>query len=271
MEIGALQVLPVHDGTSRVPVATVYRGEESRWEPHRQFLSEDGQLPLEFGGFLVRSGDRTVLVDTGLGRLGQAFGCGRLFESLGRLAVPPADITDVVLTHLHFDHVGWATDEGVTTFPNATYRCAAADWRYFVEEATPEGRMAASVGAPSPAEKLAPARDRLEVWDGDGPLLPGIDVRAAPGHTPGSTVIVLSSGSARALLLGDVVHCPVELLEDEWSVLVDVDRRLAQCTREALAREIEGSDIPVAAAHFQGMKFGRLLPAEGRRRWVLVQ
>jgi glyoxylase-like metal-dependent hydrolase (beta-lactamase superfamily II) len=91
----------------------------------------------------------------------------------------------------------------------------------------------------------------------------------APGHTPGSTIMVLSSGAERAMLLGDVVHCPVQLLDDEWAGISDVDPVLAKRTRNALARELEGSGVPVAGAHFEGMHFGRLLVAEGRRRWVV--
>ena len=71
------------------------------------------------------------------------------------------------------------------------------------------------------------------------------------------------------MLLGDVVHCPVELLDDEWEGLGDVDPELAKRTRVALAREIEGKGVPVAAAHFPGLKFGRLLGAQGRRQWVV--
>ena len=107
------------------------------------------------------------------------------------------------------------------------------------------------------------------MWDGSGPLIPGLDRLEAPGHTPGSTVIVLSSGRERAMLLGDVVHCPVELVDDEWEAMFDVDPELAKRTRVRLNRELEGSDIPVAAAHFDGLAFGRLLRGAGsRRQWV---
>jgi hypothetical protein len=82
-------------------------------------------------------------------------------------------------------------------------------------------------------------------------------------------VIVVSSGPERAMLLGDVVHCPVELVDDEWGALFDVDPALALQTRVALNRELEGSNLPVAAAHFPGLRFGRLVRAEGRRRWVV--
>jgi hypothetical protein len=81
-------------------------------------------------------------------------------------------------------------------------------------------------------------------------------------------MIVVSSGTERAMLLGDVVHCPVELLDDEWAGMGDLDPALAARTREAMAREIEDGKTPVAGAHFPGMQFGRLLRGAGKRSWV---
>jgi glyoxylase-like metal-dependent hydrolase (beta-lactamase superfamily II) len=213
---------------------------------------------MALGGFLLRIGDRVILVDTGMGDMerGPMKG-GRFLIELEALGVRPEQVTDVLLTHLHFDHVGWSTHHGDVVFKNATYRCDIRDWDHFV--------------GPDPAatKKLLPLEGQLEPWDGSGPLLPGIDTMSAPGHTPGSTILVVSSGTDRAMLLGDVVHCPVELLDDEWGGLGDVDPQLALRTRVALARELEGSDIPVAAAHFSGMQFGRLLAGSGKRSWVL--
>jgi glyoxylase-like metal-dependent hydrolase (beta-lactamase superfamily II) len=233
------------------------------WAPHRQFLTDDGQLELAVGGFLLRTGQHTVLVDAGLGPREAPFGlgfarAGALVKNLTALGVAPEDVTDVVFTHLHFDHVGWATQKGQVVFPNATYRCDRRDWEHFV--GPDEGAT----------RKLSPLEDRMAFWDASGPLLPGFDVLTAPGHTPGSTIMVVSSGTARAMLLGDVVHCPVELLDDEWAGMGDVDPSLAMRTRVALARELEGTDVPVAAAHFPGLQFGRLLLGEGKRQWVVA-
>jgi hypothetical protein len=86
---------------------------------------------------------------------------------------------------------------------------------------------------------------------------------------PGSAVLVTASGPERALLIGHVAHCPVELLEPESEALSDVDPGLARRTRVALAREYEGTDVPMAAPHFAGMQFGRPLPAGGSRQWVI--
>jgi glyoxylase-like metal-dependent hydrolase (beta-lactamase superfamily II) len=179
-------------------------------------------------------------------------------QSLGELGVKPADVTDVILSHLHYDHVGWAAPDGTPMFPHATYRCHQADWDHFVVQ---------NPGVESGL--IAGAADRFETWSGDGSILPGMDARWAPGHTPGSTVVVLSCGVERAVLLGDVVHCPVELVDDEWDGIYDVDPELAKRTRVALAREIEGEQLPVAAAHFPDLQFGRLLPGQGRRMWTV--
>jgi glyoxylase-like metal-dependent hydrolase (beta-lactamase superfamily II) len=258
--VGDLTISPVFDGTAKVPATQAFTGTtDEAWEPHRQFLDADGNLELSLGGFLVRSGERVVLVDAGVGNLTRGpFVGGQLVASLGALGVTPDDVTDVVFTHLHFDHVGWATQQGDVVFKNATYRCDERDWSHFVG---PD---------PGATKKLTPIADRLEPWAGSGSLLPGIDLLAAAGHTPGSTIVVVSSGDARAMLLGDVVHCPVELLDDEWDGMADVDPALAKRTRVALARELEGTETPVAAAHFTGMQFGRLLPANGKRSWVVA-
>jgi glyoxylase-like metal-dependent hydrolase (beta-lactamase superfamily II) len=276
MRIGEVDVLPVHDGTFRVKATDAYRTgrpgqpatgkgtKENDWAPHLGLLNGGGMLEIALGGFLIRGGGRVVLVDTGLGALkapiaGAEMVGGQLLESLAGYGVSPPEVTDVVFTHLHFDHVGWATRHGEVVFTNATYRCDQRDWDHFVT----------SDPAGGGARKLGPISDRLSSWDRDGTILPGVDAMVAPGHTPGSTIVVVSDGSARALLLGDVVHCPVELVDDEWAGMSDIDPELAKRTRIALAKEIEGKDLPVAAAHFPGLRFGRLLAGEGRRQWVV--
>ena len=268
MQVGEIAVDGVIDGIARAVPSEAYRwglGEgsgrgvdDADWEPHRGLLADDGMLEMALGGFLLRTADRVILVDAGIGVFDRGvFKGGALLDNLAALGVSPMEVTDVVFTHLHFDHTGWASVDGKPVFERATYRCDTADWAHFVptdERAT---------------RKLGPIESRLETWDADGPLLPGLDVRRAPGHTPGSTILIVSSGGSRAMLLGDVVHCPVELLDDEWATIGDVDPAMAKRTRVALARELEADDVPVAAAHFPGLQFGRLLAGEGRRSWLV--
>jgi glyoxylase-like metal-dependent hydrolase (beta-lactamase superfamily II) len=265
MRVGELEIVAVQDGWARMPASDLLRftgGRDDAWLPHADFLDPDGSIELSLGGFLVRTGDRVVLIDAGVGRIdNDTYHGGQLLESLAAAGAGPDDVTDVVFTHLHFDHVGWATQKGTVVFPRATFRCHRHDWDHFVAGPHPE---------PGSVRKLSPLADRLEPFDDDTTLAPGISVRHAPGHTPGSAVVVVADGAERALLLGDVVHCPVELMEDEWEAIFDVDPALARRTREALAKELEGSDIPVAAAHFPGLRFGRLLAGTGRRHWTFA-
>ncbi len=269
VQIGDVTIEGVSDGSLSAPPTLMFNKTDQDWLQHSQFLDEDGMLPIDMGGFLVRTGDRLVLVDTGIGPHADPVRTGRFMKSLAGLGVRPEEVTDVVLTHLHFDHLGWASDGERRVFGNATYRCHEADWEFFMGATPYDDSLAVSLmGGRTSSELLPPLADRLETWSGDETVLPGVDVRGAPGHTPGSTVVVISSGTDRAMLLGDVVHCPAELLSDDWEMIGDVDKQLAQRSREAVARELEGSDIPAAATHFPGLQFGRLLAADGRRHWM---
>jgi len=280
MRIGEIEILPVIDGTARVEPTEAFTGtNDDDWTPHRGLLDENGLLELALGGFLIRSGDRVALLDVGVGANSPLplLPGGDFLDSLAGHGVAPGEVTDVIFSHLHFDHIGWASINGAPVFPNATYRCDGRDWEYFVDpppelaaQPLDEANPLAPLVAPGSGKALLePVADRLDMWDGDTSLLPGVDVRLAAGHTPGSGVMVVSSGTARAVLLGDVAHCPVELLEDEWGGIGDVDPELARRTRVALMREYEGLDVPMTASHFPGLKFGRLLAGQGKRQWVV--
>src|SRR4029079_18654189 len=106
---------------------------------------------------------------------------------------------------------------------------------------------------------LSPLEERLTTFDHDGPLVPGVNVVLAAGHTPGSTIVVVSSDGERAMLLGDIVHCPVELTDPEWATFVDVDQAMALRTREKLSRELEQTGTPTAPGHLPGLAFGRII------------
>ena len=123
MQVGEIRVDAVIDGIARAVPSEAYRWgvgegsgrglEDADWEPHRQFLADDGMLEMALGGFLVRSGDRVVLVDAGIGVFNRGvFTGGAMLDNLKALGVAVDEVTDVVFTHLHFDHTGWATVDG---------------------------------------------------------------------------------------------------------------------------------------------------------------
>lgn len=227
-------------------------------------MASSGTIQFSFGGFLVRGGpvgDRVVLIDCGNGPQGDSFiPPGHLLESLRVLSVAPGDITDVLLTHLHYDHTGWLAVDDRPMFPNATVHVHERDVDYFTNADTP-GQSARVT-----KQRLAAVSSRLSLFAGDGVIVPGVNAVMAPGHTPGSTVFVASDGDQRVVFLGDTVHCPVQLVDDEWAVLGDVNPVLARQTRENLERELEGATI--AGAHFPGLRLGRLVESAVDRTWL---
>ncbi|MET8545918.1 MBL fold metallo-hydrolase [Kitasatospora sp. NPDC004799] len=264
MEIGDIEVLAVVDGVGVEVAAEILSrpGVADPWACHGHHREADGSLHLPLGGFLVRRGERVVLVDAGVGPFDDGrYRGGALLDSLAGFGVAPGDVTDVLFTHLHFDHVGWASVEGRAVFPRATYRAHRADWEHFVTGpgATPEA-----------VAKLAPVEGQLELFDGDFTPVPGVDALHLPGHTPGTTVYVVSSGGRRALLLGDVVHSVVQFSERDWQVVWDVDPVAASAVRNRIADEAADTDDLLVAAHFPGMRFGRVLVGDGPRRFVAI-
>jgi glyoxylase-like metal-dependent hydrolase (beta-lactamase superfamily II) len=230
------------------------------WSAHAALFDDDGTIHVPIGCFLVRTGDTTVLVDTGLGPedLDWLVG-GQLPDQLSAAGASLADIDVVVCTHLHRDHAGWLVHDDEPFFPNATVRFGAGDWTQFVDDAHPKDRIRLAL-------ELLADRGRIEPIDVDGTTVaPGVTARFAPGHTHGHHVLVLSSGEDRAVLLGDAVTCPVQLEEADWQAMSDVDPALATRTRETLWKELEGTDTRAVAAHFPELAFGRVLRGKGRR------
>ncbi len=274
-KIGDLDVLVVSDGIARAPGTMYFQGTtQEQWEPHKRWLDHAGNVEFPFSCFLVRSGGRTVLIDTGLGQINMmGFTGGSLLSELASAGVKPEDIDTVFITHLHVDHCGTVAhvegDNARPAFPNATYVWTAEEQAHWTggvldsafitpaQKAYMNGMFAAMDGRFKPAK------------DGET-IAPGVSVIACPGHTPGHAGIVLSSGTERAFVLGDAISCPVQLTETEWSGLGDMDPKLARQSQEVVAREAEATGALLAAAHFPGLTFGRVLMGEGRRYWEPV-
>lgn len=198
MRIGRFQVDALNDGCIVAETAFVYPTiAPGRWGPHAKLLRPDGRILNELGAFLIRDGRDTILVDNGVGPdPSPPFSGGGLLPALARHGLGPPDITVMVFTHLHFDHIGWTTRDGAIVFENARHLANRDDWEYFFS-----GRYA---GVPLerpedfPIRRLAPLADRIELWKADEmEIVTGIALRRAEGHTPGHAVIELArAGSA---------------------------------------------------------------------------
>jgi glyoxylase-like metal-dependent hydrolase (beta-lactamase superfamily II) len=257
VRVGDIELVPLSDGVCKMP-PEFYVGLD--FATHKELLADDGRVHIPVGCFLLRSGDRTVLIDAGLGDVDVGWGRGgELPGALRAMGVSPEDVDVVVCSHLHIDHIGWLVVADAPYFPNAVVRYGAADWQQFVADADAGDRRRQIMEVLANGGRLDPlAGDML-------PIAPGLTARHTPGHTLGHYGLVVSSGEDRAVLLGDAVECPLQLEEPDFYTLSDVDPALAARTREALWRELEGTDVAVMGAHFPGLQFGRVLAGSGRR------
>jgi glyoxylase-like metal-dependent hydrolase (beta-lactamase superfamily II) len=269
MQVGDIAVSPMSDGTFIARPG--YFGDGVSADGHGDLFDRHGEAWLPIGCFLVRSGDRLVLVDAGMGpdRTPERDGDqshlvgGQLPVGLRAAGVGTHDITDVVCTHMHRDHVGWLFDlDSRPVFRHATIWFGAGDWEHFIE-----GHNASVEDHIRQGFRLHADDGRLRPMDRDTGLAPGVTAIMTPGHTPGHVCVVISSGRQRALLLGDAVTCPVQLDEPTWHSIGDVDPDLADRTRQRLWRELEGDDVTGAGAHFPELRFGRVLTGSGKRWW----
>ena len=241
-------------------------GSAADWQAAGWPLLPNGTLMMPVGAFLISSGGRILLIDCGYGDHRPPAVVGpSLAENLAAVSVRPEDVTDVVLTHLHIDHVGGASRDGRPTFPRAVYRCHAADWNHFVTDVADGAPDAAHRRAAG--EVLAPIADRFEMWDTAGQIAPGVDVLPIGGHTPGSSIVGVGAGRSRRLLLGDLVHHPVQLVNEHWRRGPDVDPRAARAAAAAVVADLVTSGTPVVGAHFPDLLFGRVVRMTAGLRW----
>jgi glyoxylase-like metal-dependent hydrolase (beta-lactamase superfamily II) len=208
----------------------------------------DATYPIAVNAFLVRTPDRTILIDAGYGR--------QLFRHLTELNVAPEQIDVILLTHMHGDHIGGLLRDGKKAFPQAALYMSQAEHDYWT-------------GGDNAAQKavIHAYRDRLHLFDAqeadDAPaeLIPGVCGLAAYGHTPGHVAYLLRSGDGRLLVWGDLTHAmKIQMPCPDVAVTYDVDPARAVASRKKMLKYVSDNRITVAGMHIACPGIGNVRP-----------
>ena len=204
----------------------------------------DGTYPTATNAVLVRQGDHVTLVDTGYGRT--------IFEQMAALGIAPGDVDEVLLTHMHGDHIGGMLRDGAKAFPNATVSLAQREFDHW-KGAGNEQALKIFSAYDGALKMLSP----VEI---DSPMPQGITPVAAAGHTPGHTMFMVRDGYEQLLIWGDLTHAmAIQMPHPEISVRYDTDPAAARESRLKVLRNVAAEKTPVVGMHIPSLTAGEIV------------
>ncbi|QEI07321.1 MBL fold metallo-hydrolase [Pigmentiphaga aceris] len=252
--IGDFQVTALSDGT--VPqnlhaLLTNIKQAEVDALLHHAFLANPVEVSIN--AYLIDTGSRLVLVEVGAGLLFGPGNGGKLLGNLKAAGYEPAQIDDILLTHIHADHSGGLTADGKVVFSNATVHVGKPDVDFFLNPANANGvdgydkqYFQQAVASLTPYVKAG----KVHAFSGETQILPGIKALPAPGHTPGHSFYALESKGDSITFIGDIVHvAAVQFPKTAITIVYDVDPKHAASERETQFAGFAAKRSLVAGAH----------------------
>jgi glyoxylase-like metal-dependent hydrolase (beta-lactamase superfamily II) len=237
-------------------------------------LHEDDAIEARLQSWVIELDGLTVLFDTGAGNDKVRPGIPvfhqlqtPFMERLADAGFQPEDIDVVVCSHLHIDHVGWNTrlveQRWEPTFPRARYVFPDADAHYW----DPRNRhlfpdmVGEKVNEGFFDDSVRPIIDKglAQLWSGALQLAPGATLSPAPGHTPGSSTLMIESQGERALFVGDALHHPLQIFNPGWNSIFCEDAAQARASRRAVLARAADENAVLIPAHFAGENMVRVV------------
>ncbi|MGH1480619.1 MAG: MBL fold metallo-hydrolase [Geminicoccales bacterium] len=274
--LGAMRITVIDDARFTLP-APAFAANQPEGEIG-SFLNRFG-LPVDFVSLhmqvtLIEHGDQKVLLDTGLGKITfpeNQPDNGRLAAGLNAIGVAPEDITDVIISHGHPDHIGSCSKDGAPVFKNAVHHMAPQELEFWTQKPGDEANFTNFMLSVGNAQ-LEPIRELIRPYADGDEIVPGVKAVSAPGHTPGHHAFLLHDGDTKLLHLMDAaVHYLVGPEEPDWALAVEMDKTAAAETRRRLFRRAAEDQLLVAGYHFPFPGIGRIIEQGSSWRFVPVQ
>jgi glyoxylase-like metal-dependent hydrolase (beta-lactamase superfamily II) len=247
-KIGEFDCTVIRDGTLKIP----------------------GSHDMELTCLFVGTGKHNVLIDAGEGK-GINPTSGYLLGNMRAAGIDPEDIDKVILTHTHLDHVGGLVDDiGKPSFPNARYIVHKKEWEFrapTIQVEPEEERKNQDVLDVTARKKLALVWDRFDAFDGASEIIPGFKYILMPGHSPGSSTVVISSEGDQIICVGDIVHDLVELTDPDVWAQFDKNTEGAARSRTQLLSSAASTHALLFVCHFPFPGVGYVAKKDGIFTW----
>jgi glyoxylase-like metal-dependent hydrolase (beta-lactamase superfamily II) len=276
MHLGSFEVTALSDGTLELPADKIFTKVDPgriRSLLSRSYLSNN--VTITVNAFLVNTGTRLVLIDTGTGT-SQMFGSklGNLLSNLHASGYSAEQVEEIYVTHMHTDHIGGLMRDGQPSFPNATIRANSREADHYLSksqmDAAPADEREDYESAMSIFKPYI-AANKFKPFDGETELIPGVRAMPAPGHTPGHTIYIIESNGERMLIWGDLMHVaalqfplPSATFPTEWST-----KQSAQQRRTVFA-DVAKHGYYAAGAHVAFPGIGKLRATGDGYTWVPI-
>jgi glyoxylase-like metal-dependent hydrolase (beta-lactamase superfamily II) len=272
-KIGDVTVTMVIERHTELPVGDFIPVAGEAVSGHREWLqpwalSETGCLRFVIQALCVEHAGEKIVVDTCIGprQLPEMYvgleNDGSFIGALTAAGFGRDDVSRVICTHLHFDHVGWNTllEDGhwVPTFRQARYTVVEQEYRHWMSTSE-EVKARSNVLNFDDAVLPLFAAGVVDLVDSNHQINDAIELLPTPGHTPGHVSVLISSKGASALITGDCAHHPVQLARPDWYTLADADPEMSCATRQRLIDEYADSPVLIIGTHFPPPSAGRLV------------
>jgi glyoxylase-like metal-dependent hydrolase (beta-lactamase superfamily II) len=260
-KVGSFEITALLDGFAPLSVDNFQGAEKTALVGILYQAGLTESLPTSVNAFVINSGKKTYLVDTGIGS-NPMFGptLGRTIANLAAAGITPDQIDAVILTHAHPDHAdGLIAANGAALFPNAELVLHEKEAGFWLDDGAlskaPEG-LKPMFDLARKALKPYEARTRLAQ---NGEIFSGIEIMLSAGHTPGHSILRVASGAEQMLIVGDTVHnAAIHTMKPDVGFTLDMDAAEAAASRRRIFDMVSADNMLIAATHIAFPSFGRI-------------